>query len=187
MSSFSIPVVADEAELLQVTGTKNLAVLYFFASWDETSDSGTQMASVFEALSTRYGTTIVFVKIEAESSPLLSEKYKIAVVPTFITLQSGKVITRLEGANPPDLNKMVKSLSDMPIVKAASGVCSACPTVVPFIHVPVAVYLVLHVCESETRQTLIISLQGHSVKTSRESHSRATSISSFPPLHERHS
>ena len=45
---------------------------------------------------------------------IYSIKYKVTVVPTFICLQGKKVISRVEGVNPPELNKAVSNLLELP-------------------------------------------------------------------------
>ena len=119
MASF-LTTVTEEAGLLQLLSAKTHCVLNFFASWDEATDAGIQMVSVLEALSTRY-TNMSFLKIDAEASPTLSEKYKVTVVPTFILICAGKVVTKLEGSNPPELSKIVKTLSEIPAPKPSEN------------------------------------------------------------------
>ncbi|CAI5934267.1 unnamed protein product [Closterium sp. NIES-64] len=42
-------------------------------------------------------------EVEAEEVPEVSEKYSVSAVPFFVFLKDGKVVDRLEGANPPEL------------------------------------------------------------------------------------
>lgn len=90
--------------------------LYFFAEWDESEDgAGAQMKTVFEALSSRFGKNISFVKVEAESAPSVSSRFAVTVVPTFVCLLDEAVVGRVEGANPPELTKIVNNLNKMPL------------------------------------------------------------------------
>ena len=117
MSEFALSgiVTANEINYTKVVQSKDFSVLYFYASWDESTEAGAQTTSIFQALCTRYGAAISFIKIEAEVEALLSEKYKITVVPTFITMQGLRIVSRLEGANPQELTKIVKALSEQPL------------------------------------------------------------------------
>jgi Grx4 family monothiol glutaredoxin len=68
-----------------------------------------------EALSSKYnGTSISFISIDAEQIPELVETYGVGVVPSFIAIHSGQIIGKVEGANPPDVMKLVKKLADLP-------------------------------------------------------------------------
>ena len=116
MASFTVSTIKEDKEYKATPF--ELSCLYFFADFDEKDGPGAQMASVFNALASRYGSAITFSKIEAESAPLVSEKFGITVVPTFVCLQGTDVVGRLEGANPPELTKIVKSLSELAAPKA---------------------------------------------------------------------
>jgi Grx4 family monothiol glutaredoxin len=84
-------------------------VFFFWASWHEPSALGGQMQGVFSALATKYS-NIKFVTVEAESYPEISEKFGVAVVPTFFATNNGALVGKVEGANPADLSKLVKQL-----------------------------------------------------------------------------
>ena len=116
MASFNVATIKEDNAYKAAPFA--LSCLYFFADFDETDGPGAQMASVFNTLASRYGSVISFSKIEAESAPSVSEKYGVSVVPTFVCLQGNDVISRLEGANPPELNRMIKTLSELPVPKA---------------------------------------------------------------------
>jgi len=73
------------------------------------------MHGVMEALSVKYNNnSISFLSINAEQLPELVDLYKIEAVPTFVALHSGQIIGKVEGANPPDVMKLVKKLADLP-------------------------------------------------------------------------
>ena len=118
MASFTVATIKEDKEYK--AAPFQLSCLYFFADFDEKDGPGAQMASVFNALASRYGSAIAFSKIEAESAPSVSEKFGITVVPTFVCLQGNEVVGKLEGANPPELNKLVRSLSELPAPKATA-------------------------------------------------------------------
>ena len=88
-------------------------LLFFWAIWHEESKPGGHMDGVFDALATKYANSpISFFKIEAENVSEVSEFLKVTVVPTFIALQNGRVIEKLEGVNPTELAKLAKKLNE---------------------------------------------------------------------------
>ena len=111
--TMSIKIVSniDEYKSLSLS----LSLLFFWANWHESSRPGGQMHGVIEALALKYNnTTISFISIDAEQVPDLVEIYGIDVVPSFIALHSGQIIGKVDGANPPDVMKLVKQLADLP-------------------------------------------------------------------------
>jgi hypothetical protein len=154
MSTFvgKIDTVPDEASLNAIVANSP-AVLYFYAAWNESSGPGgelmswfkyeiriitrnnlpyyhtAQMATVYEVLASKYGEKIRFLKIEAEACPSLSTKYKVTAVPTFVAVHGAKEVSRVEGANPPELNKLAAMLTQMPPPSAtgpqARQICSS--------------------------------------------------------------
>lgn len=69
------------------------------------------MHGVFGALSKKYP-TVHFYTIEAEACPDISEKFGVAVVPTFYSTNNKTLVGKVEGANPADVSKLVKQLVD---------------------------------------------------------------------------
>jgi Grx4 family monothiol glutaredoxin len=103
----------EELDLLQTSGKS--ALLFFWADWHEPSKVGGQMDGVLEALSQKYSkSAISFFRVEAEEIPAVSEALEVSVVPSFIAVQKGKIIGKVEGANPPEVGKLVKKLADAP-------------------------------------------------------------------------
>jgi Grx4 family monothiol glutaredoxin len=72
------------------------------------------MSLVFQTLAQRYQGKLSFALLEAESLPSLSSQFQISVVPTFLGLQNGVIVWKLEGANPPELGKIVKRFVENP-------------------------------------------------------------------------
>lgn len=67
------------------------------------------MHGVFTALAKKYS-SIHFYTVEAESCPDISEKFDVAVVPTFFGTNNRTTVGKVEGANPAELSKLVKQL-----------------------------------------------------------------------------
>ena len=124
-SSKVTEVASDEQwEQLAVKVAHNkLVVAFFWAEFHEPSKRGGQMDTVFSALAGK-NDNVVFLKVEAEVLPDLTAKYPVASVPTFIFMRSGKLLGKVEGANPPELMKRVNLLST-----ASAAPASNTPTV----------------------------------------------------------
>ena len=99
--------------------------LFFWADWHEPSKPGGPMTEIYTALSSKY-TSVQFARVEAEAVPEMSLSFNITVVPTFVTLLGTTVLNKVEGANPAELSKLIKQLSES---EAANGAAvSAVPT-----------------------------------------------------------
>jgi Grx4 family monothiol glutaredoxin len=87
----------------------NRCMIFFWASWHEPSAVGGQMQGVFSALSSKYP-DVRFMIVEAEAHPDISERFGVAVVPTFFATNNGTEVGKVEGANPAELSKLAKKL-----------------------------------------------------------------------------
>lgn len=98
-----------------ISSSSSSCVVIFFASeWHEPSKKGGQMSLVFQTLAQRYQEKLIFALLDAESLPSVSSKLRISVVPTFLGIRNGDVVWKLEGANPPELGKLVKKFAENP-------------------------------------------------------------------------
>lgn len=85
--------------------TDQLVVVHFYADWAEQCQ---HMNVVLEELATQKSLQDVkFVKCQAEEIPEVCVKYSVSAVPTFVLLRSGKLVDRVDGANPTELSKKV--------------------------------------------------------------------------------
>ncbi|KAK1794237.1 hypothetical protein P4O66_011131, partial [Electrophorus voltai] len=85
----------------------SLAVVHFYAPW---APQCSQMNDVMEELAKEHKQTM-FIKLEAEAVPGVSEKYEIRSVPTFLFFKGGEKIDRLDGAHAPELTNKVQRLA----------------------------------------------------------------------------
>lgn len=83
---------------------KNLVVVHFWAPWAEQCKL---MNDAMEELGKEF-VRVQFYKLEAENMPEISQKCKIVAVPTFIFFKNGHEIDRLDGADVPRLERLVK-------------------------------------------------------------------------------
>lgn len=98
---------ADELNQKLIDSAKS--ILFFWAAWHEPSKAGGQMQGIFSTLSEKYP-QLQFLLIEAEAVPEASEAFSVTVVPSFFSYVGKTQITKLEGANPSQLNGLVKKL-----------------------------------------------------------------------------
>ncbi|KAJ8464884.1 hypothetical protein OPV22_027436 [Ensete ventricosum] len=109
--------VVSKAELDEVLHGAAPVVVHFWASWCEASK---QMDQVFAHLATDFPQAL-FLRVEAEEQPEISEAYAIAAVPYFVFFKDGKSVDKLEGANPSILaNKVAKVAGSTSLVESAS-------------------------------------------------------------------
>jgi len=91
------------AAVSDVSEVPHDGIIYFWADW---SPSTAAMDAVASALKSKHA-TLTIIKCEAEAFPELSSKFNIEVVPTFVFIRGGAVISRVDGANPPEIARQV--------------------------------------------------------------------------------
>lgn len=96
----------EEARAREAT----LSVTFFWADFHAACRPNGQLDVVVRQLATLHP-RIRFFKVAAEDLPELSERFEIAVVPTFVIAQGRSVLEKLEGANVAELAKHVDKLS----------------------------------------------------------------------------
>lgn len=83
------------------------SVVYFTATW---SDVCTHADAVFEALKAKYP-GINFQKVDADQidDPFV-QQYKPEIVPSFVVLEAGKLVNRIEGFDPAGISAAIEKL-----------------------------------------------------------------------------
>lgn len=105
MKGGSVKNVNSKAELEKAVAEGNSVIVHFWAGWCEASK---HMDQVFIHLSTDLPHAL-FLRVEAEEQPEISEAYSVSAVPYFVFFKGGKVVDTLEGADPSSLaNKVSK-------------------------------------------------------------------------------
>ena len=94
--------------LLEVPQDKKV-IIDFFADW---CGPCKRIAPEYEKLSEKY-TDVVFLKVDADASEKLSESFQINALPTFLFLNKGNIVKRLEGANVAELVKNLETLNNL--------------------------------------------------------------------------
>ncbi|XP_039190713.1 glutaredoxin-3 [Crotalus tigris] len=96
---------------------RSLVVVHFWAPW---APQCVQMNNVMAELAKEHP-QVMFVKLEAEAVPEVSEKYEISSVPTFLFFKNSQKIDRLDGAHAPELTKKVQRHASSLILSSASA------------------------------------------------------------------
>mmetsp|Transcript_45325 Transcript_45325/g.54983 ORF Transcript_45325/g.54983 Transcript_45325/m.54983 type:complete len:336 (+) Transcript_45325:179-1186(+) len=99
---------------LPSTPVEKKAVIFFWASWHESSSPKGHMDTVYRSLASTasISSSIDFYRVEAEAVPALSQKFSVSLVPTFIILdEKQNVIDRVDGVDPARLTQAISSLS----------------------------------------------------------------------------
>lgn len=109
--------VGSRAELDAAVGGARAAAVHFWASWCEASK---QMDEVFAHLAVDFPHAL-FLRVEAEEQPEISEAYGVSAVPYFVFCKDGKTVDTLEGANPASLaNKVAKLAGPANVAESAA-------------------------------------------------------------------
>ncbi|KAF9945766.1 Glutaredoxin 3 [Mortierella alpina] len=124
--------IASEDQFAQVfqPSSSTVYALNFWAAW---APPCVQMNDVFEELAAK-NSNVQFLKIEAEKFPDISEDYEIAAVPSFVIVKEGNVVDRVEGANAPELSKVIAKYSKSPMATQSTTVAATghtAPSVAP--------------------------------------------------------
>ncbi|SDA03883.1 BZ3500_MvSof-1268-A1-R1_Chr11-1g03283 [Microbotryum saponariae] len=126
MAPSNYHVVTSPEHLQQVLSTDLtlVSVLYFRADWAETCQ---QMDQVVQQLVQRWD-KVLFLSIEAESLPDISESFEVDAVPYFILLRGHTLLTRLSGAQPSVLASAITLHVNNKAALAGQSTTSARPT-----------------------------------------------------------
>ncbi|GAA5929953.1 PICOT family protein [Sporobolomyces koalae] len=120
MSTLANYVIVESPEHFQQELSKDLervSVLYFRATWAEPCKT---MDGVTEELAKRWS-NVLFLSVEAEALPDISESFEVDAVPYFILLRGHTLLTRLSGAQPSVLSAAIKSHASKPSALSTSS------------------------------------------------------------------
>ncbi|KAL7436168.1 hypothetical protein ACHAXH_006807 [Discostella pseudostelligera] len=74
------------------------SILFFWADWHAPSNTGGPFDTVVKALAAQNDGSVIFYRVLAEEAPMLSGKYHVTTVPTFIFISAdGAIMDRVDG------------------------------------------------------------------------------------------
>ncbi|KAM4059650.1 PITH domain-containing protein [Hirsutella rhossiliensis] len=103
-------VISSKGQLDGILKSSTIVVADFFADW---CGPCRQIAPLYETLShslTRPN-LVTFVKINNDSNQDLAEEYGVSALPTFLIFRDAKVMEKVQGANPKQLQGVVTKLA----------------------------------------------------------------------------
>jgi thioredoxin 1 len=95
--SVAIPTLSSEAFKQEIEARKGRVVADFYADWCGPCH---QVAPLIEELSSKYGDTVRFVKVDIDESPDLAREYGVFSIPTIVLFERGETKSRVTGARP---------------------------------------------------------------------------------------
>ncbi|KAG5360322.1 Monothiol glutaredoxin-4 [Yarrowia sp. B02] len=108
MSVVEITSDSHFSELTSSLAPTTLVAVYFHTPW---AAPCAQMNSVFKSLSTLHS-SVLFLSVNADELPEISESFDISAVPYFVMLRDGTILKELSGADPKELAATISSLSE---------------------------------------------------------------------------
>lgn len=89
--------VGDNNFIEEVENYSGVTVIDFWASW---CGPCKMIAPIVEELDNELGDKIKFAKVNVDDNPVVSNKYRIASIPTLMVFDNGKVAETLIGFRP---------------------------------------------------------------------------------------
>jgi len=109
MSANSVLEIKDIQEFNKLLIRDTLIVCHFMADW---AQQCLQMNDVLQELSKNKDyANVIFAKVIAEDIPELSKQLNVTSVPTCVLFSKSKELSRIEGADVPQLTSQVKQLA----------------------------------------------------------------------------
>ncbi|TVY83299.1 Thioredoxin-like protein [Lachnellula suecica] len=112
--------IASPAQFSDLLKSSRIVVTDFYADWCAPCKA---IAPIYEQLSAQLSrpNQITFVKVNTDTQKEIASKYAITAMPTFMICKQGKVVEKVQGADPRKLQDVVRKL----VAEADSGSGSA--------------------------------------------------------------
>lgn len=117
--------ITSPQHLSQILSSSRIVITDFWASWCGPCKA---IAPLYEQLSTQLSRPglITFTKVDTDAQKDIVSTYNISAMPTFVVFKAGREVKRVKGANPKELDKVVKDLAaEAGKVDEAGGSASA--------------------------------------------------------------
>ncbi len=99
-ASLENPIEMNEENFDEVIRRNPLVVVDFWASW---CGPCRIVAPIVEELAKEYNGRILFGKLNVDDNKLISLRYNIMSIPTFLVFKNGKLVDRIVGALPKNM------------------------------------------------------------------------------------
>ncbi|KAH7163282.1 PITH domain-containing protein [Dactylonectria estremocensis] len=119
--STSLTTITSTEQFKNLLKSSRIVVADFYADWCGPCKA---IAPVYEALaeSLYIPNAVTFVKINSDNQKDLAQEYTITALPTFLVFRDGKVIEKVQGADPRKLQGVIQKLaSEVEAVATSSG------------------------------------------------------------------
>ncbi|KAL7946704.1 PITH domain-containing protein [Trichoderma barbatum] len=113
--------VTSKAQFDDLLSTSHIVVADFYADW---CGPCKQIAPLYASLAQQISRPglLTFVKIDNDTNQDLAQEYGVTALPTFLLFRSGKVIQKVQGANPTELKAVIEKLaSELESLAEGSG------------------------------------------------------------------
>ncbi|KKO97656.1 hypothetical protein THAR02_10237 [Trichoderma harzianum] len=102
--------VTSKAQFDDLLSSSRIVVADFYADWCAPCK---QIAPLYASLAEQISrpNLLTFVKIDNDANQDLAQEYGITALPTFLLFRSGKVIHKVQGANPTELRAVIEKLA----------------------------------------------------------------------------
>lgn len=89
--------ITDNNFIEEVENYDGIAVVDFWAAW---CGPCKMLAPIFEELNSELGDKIKFGKVNVDENPTVSNRFKIASIPTILVFKDGNIVDTLVGFRP---------------------------------------------------------------------------------------
>ncbi|UKZ79215.1 hypothetical protein TrVFT333_006965 [Trichoderma virens FT-333] len=113
--------ITSKAQFDELLSSSRIVVADFYADW---CGPCKQIAPLYASLAEQISrpNLLTFVKIDNDTNQDLAQEYGVTALPTFLLFRSGKVIHKVQGANPTELKAVIEKLaSELESLAEGSG------------------------------------------------------------------
>ncbi|PTB67159.1 DUF1000-domain-containing protein [Trichoderma citrinoviride] len=113
--------ITSKQQFDDLLSTSRIVVADFYADW---CGPCKQIAPLYASLAEQISRPglLTFVKIDNDKNQDLAQEYNVSALPTFLLFRNGKVIQKVQGANPTELKTVIEKLaSELESLAEGSG------------------------------------------------------------------